>query len=106
MLVIPLQPLPAQALTVSLDSQPVQLTIRQRSTGLFADVYVNNGLIIGGVICQDRNRLIRDAYLGFVGDLAFYDTQGVADPYYTGLGSRYLLAYLDAADLATMGFEG
>lgn len=106
MLIVPLQPLPSQTLTTTLALQPTQLTIRTRSTGLYIEVYLSNVLVIGGVICQDRNRIIRDAYFGYIGDFAFYDTQGTADPYWTGLGSRYLLAYLEAADLAAMGYSG
>jgi hypothetical protein len=36
---------------------------------------------------------VRDEYLGFIGDLAFFDTQGMTDPDWTGLGSRYILGY-------------
>jgi len=68
--------------------------------GLFIDVFVNNQLIIGGVICENLNRIVRDSYLGFIGDLIFYDTtKGGNDPDYTGLGSRYLLVYLEQSDL-------
>ena len=47
-----------------------------------------------------RNRIVRDTYLGFLGDLAFFDLQGEDDPYYTGLGDRWVLGYLTTADLA------
>ena len=50
--------------------------------------------------CEDRNRIVRDLYLGFVGDLCFMDTQGTTDPVSPGLGLRYVLVYLDAFDLA------
>jgi hypothetical protein len=42
---------------------------------------------------------VRSAYLGFVGDLCFFDTQGTEDPTSPGLGTRYLFVYLEAADL-------
>jgi hypothetical protein len=32
--------------------------------------------IVQGVVCQRWNRIVRSGYLGFVGDLAFWDTQG------------------------------
>jgi hypothetical protein len=99
MLQIPILSVGSQELTVSLSNQAVQLKIYQRITGLYIDVYVNNTLIIGGIICHDRNLIIRDSYLGFVGDLTFIDTQGTDDPYYTELGTRYILIYLEAADL-------
>ena len=67
--------------------------------GMFCDLLVNDTLIIGGVICENANVIVRDAYLGFVGDIAFFDTQGTSDPSYTGLGSRWILVYLAPADL-------
>lgn len=100
MLIIPLNPVPAQTLTAQLDGQPTRIDVLQKATGIFLNLYVNDVAIITGVICQDANRIVRDAYLGFIGDLAFYDTQGDADPYYTGLGSRWVLAYLEVADLS------
>ena len=99
MLIIPIQPVPSQTLTVVLSSQQTQIDIRQQSTGLYVDLYVNNALIIGGVIAQNANRIVRDAYLGFVGDIAFLDTQGREDPVFDGLGSRYVLAYFAPAEL-------
>ena len=99
MLEVPLQAVPNQTLTVSLGGQNCQLNLRQQPTGLYMDVFVNNALIIGGVICENLNRIVRDLYLGFVGDLMFDDTQGGTDPYYTGLGTQYVLVYLEASDL-------
>lgn len=101
MLVIPLQAVPNQTVTVNLDGQVCQLNVYQKSTGLFIDLLVDNVLIIGGVICENMNRIVRSIYLGFSGDLAFSDSQGSSDPDYTGLGpgGRYSLLYLEPADL-------
>lgn len=101
-LVIPIRPVPNQSLSVQLGAQGCQLNIRQTLYGLFMDVYVNNNLIIGGVICENLNRIVRDSYLGFIGDLIFYDlTQLDADPEYVNLGSRYFLVYLEESELPT-----
>ena len=100
MLAIPLNAVPSQNLNVTLDGQLCQLSVYQKNSGLYINVSINNVLIIGGVLCLDRNRIVRDAYLGFVGDLGFIDTQGTNDPTYDGLGDRYQLIYLEAADLA------
>jgi len=100
---IPLQSVPNQSLSITLAGQNCRINIYQRSTGLYCDLYVDNTLIIGGVICQNLNRIVRDAYLGFIGDLGFFDAQGINDPDYTGLGSRYLLIYLEASDLNGAG---
>ena len=102
--IVPVQAVPNQTLQVQLANQPTTLNIYQLSTGLFMDVEVNGELIIGGVICQNLNRIVRSAYLGYPGDFVWDDTQGTSDPVYTGLGARYLLAYLNVADLAAAGY--
>lgn len=98
-LIIPLRAVPNQTLTTVLANQNCRINIYQKFWGLFLDLAVGNTPIVRGVICQNDNLLIRYAYLGFLGDLAFVDMQGTNDPDYTGLGSRYQLAYLEVADL-------
>ena len=85
-------------MTIALGGQRCQIDVRQRRTGLFLDLYVAGNLVIAGALCQDRNPVVRSVYLGFAGDLAFIDTQGTDDPSYTGLGSRWVLAYLTPSD--------
>lgn len=97
--IVPLQAIPNQNLQVTLNGQLVSLNLYQTNYELAIDIYVGATLIIGGVICQNLNRIVRSLYLGFSGDFAFNDTQGTSDPVYTGLGSRYLLYYLFPADL-------
>jgi hypothetical protein len=103
MLIIPLQAIPSQSINVQLAGQNCTINVYQNTYGLFCDLYVSNVLIIGGVICQNLNRIVRDIYLGFIGDLCFQDTQGSNDPDYTGLGSRYLFCYLTTSDLGGRG---
>jgi hypothetical protein len=99
MKIIPIADIYAQNFSVNLNGQACKINIYQKSTGLFIDLLVNDVLIIGGVICQNMNRIVRDGYLGFIGDLVFYDTQGKEDPVSPGLGSRYHLYYLESTDL-------
>jgi hypothetical protein len=108
MLIVPLQATPSQSVQVTLANQNVALNVYQKSTGLFMDIYLGGALLIGGVICQNLNRIIRSLYFGFIGDFAWVDVQGTtdangvslgSDPVYTGIGSQYFLAYLNAADL-------
>lgn len=99
MMVIPVQPLPNQSLQVQLANQACTIELVQTAFGLFCNLYIGSTPIIGGVICENLNRIVRSLYLGFVGDLMIMDTQGMSDPNYLGLGSRYLLQYLEAADL-------
>lgn len=99
MLIVPLVATPSQTLTVRLAEQNCRINVYQKTTGLFLDLYVNDVLVIGGVLGLDRVRMVRGRYLGFAGDLQFFDTQGTTDPTYGDLGARYVLRYLEAADL-------
>jgi hypothetical protein len=103
MLIVPVQSVPSQQLQVTLAGQVCQINIYEKSTGLFMDLYVSGVLIIGGVLCLNRNVIVRDVYFGFTGDFAFIDTQGADDPTYTGIGARFLLYYLSPSDLASAG---
>jgi hypothetical protein len=100
MQIIPLQAVESQQVLVVLDGQSCQINVYQKNYGLFLDLYVNNSLIIGGVLCENINPIVRNAYLGFAGELLFIDRQGTDDPIWTGLGTRFVLAYADAADAA------
>lgn len=97
---IPLQAIPSQSLDVTLNGQACTIRIYTLSTGLYLDLLVNGNAIMTSVICEDRTLLVRLAYLGFIGDLAFMDTQGTDDPQYTGLGERWVLLYLLPSDIA------
>lgn len=114
MLLVPIQDVPMQQVRVTVGAQNCLLNIYQLDnsavaandpTGnlplqvLYMDVYVGTALIIGAVACQNLNRIVRDLYLGFIGDFVFNDTQGSSDPTSPGLGSRYQLIYLEIADL-------
>jgi len=94
--IIPISDNPSQILTVSLGGQQCKINLYQKTSSLYCDLYVNNVLIIGGVICQNNNKIVRDAYLGFIGDLYFFDSNDSSDPSYPGLGSRYQLRYQNA----------
>jgi hypothetical protein len=97
---VPLKPIKNQTTQIVLGGQSCVVHVYQTDYGLFLELSVNDEPVIAGVICQNRNRIVRSAYLGFSGDLAFDDTQGTADPVYTGLGSRFLLLYFPASELA------
>jgi hypothetical protein len=103
MLSIPLQPVPSQTLQVTLDGQLCTVNVYETNFGLFVDLLVNDDVIIQGVLAENVNRIVRSLYLGFDGDLIFYDTQGSSDPDYTGLGGRFMLLYLEVSDLGGAG---
>lgn len=100
MLIVPLQAIPNQTVTVTLNDQVTQLNVYQTYEGLFIDVYLENSLVIAGVICENQNRIVRSDYLGYSGDLAWIDTQSSNDPDYTGIGTRFFLTYLTEDELA------
>jgi hypothetical protein len=103
MQIIPIADTPSQTLTVQLGGQNCLFNLYQKQGALYCDVYVSNTPIVTGVICQNLNRIVRDLYLGFVGDVIFIDTQGTDDPYSPGLGTRFLFSYLETADLNGAG---
>lgn len=96
LITVPLDAVASQTLTVALGGQSVRLNVYTRTFGLYVDVYVNNALIIGGVAALNLVKIVRSAYLGFIGDLYFYDTLAKEDPVYTGFASRFVLLYDDA----------
>lgn len=101
MQIVPLTAVPSQSLTVLLNGQNCAINVYQKSTGLFFDLSVqglSNPLtgdtkLVSAMLCLNGVGLVRQAYLGFIGQFVFVDTQGDTDPYYTGLGSRYILTY-------------
>jgi hypothetical protein len=95
--IIPVQAVASQQLNANLGGQQVTLNIYTRGAygyeNVYMDVYSNGSLVVPGVLCQNGNEIIRNAYLGFTGDFVFWDTQGTDDPQYAGLGTRWVLAY-------------
>jgi hypothetical protein len=116
---IPLNPVPSQTLNITLTNQACQINVYGKQfyvpqdpvggiaseppvytqiNPIFLDLYVNDAPVILGALGRTLVRLVRDAYLGFIGDLFFYDVLGVypklpQDPLIYGLGSRWLLMY-------------
>lgn len=101
MQIIPMSATANQQFNVVLATQNCTITVAQKSTGMFLSLAVNQVSVLTGVLCTDRTRLVRQEYLGFIGDLAFMDLQGVDDPQYEGLGTRWVLMYLESSDLTT-----
>ncbi|UCL84493.1 hypothetical protein [Pseudomonas sp. HS-18] len=99
MQIIPLAAIASQTLKVVLGQQNCVLNVYQKSTGMYLDVTLEGERILSGVLCRDRVRCVRQAYLGFMGDLSFMDTQGTEDASFQGLGTRWVLMYLEASDL-------
>lgn len=103
MQVIPLQSTMNQQVTVLLDLQGCQINVYQKVTGLFLDLYLENTLLLGGVLCRNLQLIVMNAYFGFQGDLMWLDNQGTNDPMVDGIGpgGRYSLVYLSADEVPT-----
>jgi hypothetical protein len=95
---IALQPVPSQQLQTVLAGQNCQIAVYLKGEHLFVDLNSNGVDISTAVIARDVVPLVPTAYLGFVGNLIFTDTQGTSDPTFDGLGSRYQLVYLTEAE--------
>lgn len=93
---VPILPIKSQELVVQLGGQSCRIRIHWQTYALYVDLYVNDALIIGGVIAQNLNRIVRSKYLGFTGDLYFFDTMGRSDPTWQGLNDRFVLIYDEA----------
>lgn len=104
MLQVPLSAIPSQTLSITLDGQPCTIVVQQRTTGVYFSLTFNGVPATVNVRCLNKARLMADRqYVGFVGDFMIWDQQGDTAPDYTGLGARYILIYLEAADLVGVG---
>ena len=101
MQIIPLTGVPSQTVNVSLRvpgqlaRQQAKITVRTIGALLYFSL---DGVVTNRIIRDRQRLLLGTAYRGFVGDFAVVDMQGVSDPVYTGLGSRYQLVYANAGE--------
>lgn len=96
---IPLSAIPSQTLAVTLGNQPAEIAVRALGAKLYFDLRNNNTPVVLTRLCQNRQRLLVDAvYQGFIGELMFIDLQGDSPPRYSGLGTRWVLWYLEAGE--------
>ncbi|MDS0977541.1 hypothetical protein OSC12_14870 [Citrobacter portucalensis] len=96
---VSLVPQKSQSISVNLAGQQCTIRLIQRESFMYMDLTVNGNPIMQGVPCLYGNRMVRYSYLGFVGDLVFLDNVGQKDPYWEGLGERYILYYIEESEL-------
>jgi hypothetical protein len=94
---IPLRPVPSQAVNVILSGQPCTIELRELGGRQYLSLSVNGVVICRSVLVVNRSGIVRAAYTGFLGELAAVDTQGDESPRFTGWGTRWVLAFNDAA---------
>lgn len=94
---IPLMAVPNQRLQTKIDGKLYSLTLSQRTTGMFIDIYVDGVAAALGVVCIDRAPITA---LGFDGAFVFLDnTNSSINPSYTLLNDSVFLYYLSADEL-------
>ena len=91
---INLQKSASQQISANLAAQSCTIRVHQRNGDIYVDLHVISEAVVLGVLARDRVGLTRHAYLPFRGELLFVDAHSTDDPQYTGLGERWLLAYL------------
>jgi hypothetical protein len=102
--IVPLTEAPYQSVSVQLGGQSCTINVYTKSINVpiappggivtdpeptyenvnpvFVDLYVNDALVIGGVIALNANLIVRNTYFGFRGDIAICDVSGAGgDPY-------------------------
>ena len=90
---IPITAIPSQTFDVQLGSQNCTISLYQKSTGLYFDMVVDQVPAVQTVLCLNLVNLVREAYYGFMGQIAIVDVVSDSDPDYTGLGTQFLLVY-------------
>lgn len=93
-MIIPLDPIPNQRFSCNINGQNCVFELVMRGVNLFMNLSVNDEVIINGIICLNKVNLIPYNYLDFNGQLYFEDLQGNSDPFYFGLGTRWVLNYV------------
>jgi hypothetical protein len=96
---IAIQPVPSQQLQVVLDGQQCQIAVYVKTQCMFFDIAVNGNPLAYAVQAKNLVSLVPTSYLGFSGWFSFLDTQGTEDPQYGGLGTRWILVFLDQEDV-------
>lgn len=94
---IPLKQKPSQAVNVTLLGQPCTIILRLLGGRQYLSLSKSGEVICENVIVQNRSKIIRAAYTGFIGDIIAVDLQGDEPPYYTGWGERWVLVFSDEA---------
>ena len=121
MLTVPTAAVPSQNFSVLLDGQACEVNVYQLgegdAAGLYMDLSSDDSVIFTCRVCRGYGGQpdttapfmgIGRAYLGFLGDFVWIDTQASAtqpaeDPEFEGLGARWILLYFTQADLEAGG---
>jgi len=92
-MIIPLNAYPNQDLTVMLGNQKCHMVIKQKSTGMYMDITVDDIVLVVGQLVVNRVPTLFSDYRGFRGVLVFRDSRGNNNPDYREFNDRYTLNY-------------
>ncbi len=100
MRVIPLAAIPSQTLAIILDGQNASISLRQNGPNMYFSLQADGVAVVTSRICRDAQLLLVDAhYRGFLGDFLFVDLQDAEQPFFTGLGTRFVLVFLSDSEV-------
>jgi hypothetical protein len=104
--IVPLQVLPNQHLTITLDQQKYDITLKTITDLTYATISVNGTKIVDSVRCIPNRPILPYQYLeGVGGNFAFF-TSNDELPNYMAFGVTHTLIYASAAELAALRATG
>lgn len=97
---IPLNAIPNQQFTVTLDGQICQIRLYWRYDHLYCDLNVQDEVICMGALCITNEFILQQPKLNFSGNLLFVDKEGHgAQPDYKELGTRFVLCFVPESEM-------
>lgn len=97
---IPLNAIPNQQFTVTLDGQICQIRLYWRYDHLYCDLNVQDEVICTGVLCVTNEFILQQPKLNFSGNLLFVDKEGHGvQPDYKELGTRFVLCFVPESEM-------
>lgn len=97
---IPLNAIPNQQFTVTLDGQICQIRLYWRYDKLYCDLSVKDEVICTGALCVTNELILQQPKLNFSGNLLFVDKEGHgAQPDYKELGTRFVLCFVPESEM-------
>lgn len=97
---IPLNAIPNQQFTVTLDGQICQIRLYWRYDHLYCDLNVQDEVICTGTLCVTNEFILQQPKLNFSGNLLFVDKEGHGtQPDYKELGTRFVLCFVPESEM-------
>lgn len=101
MIEIQLKQIPNQALSIDIEGNTFNITIKTTDAkSTIADISINSNAVIKGIRCMPNRPIIPYKYLE-QGNF-FFATMDDEYPYYTSFGTTQRLVYLSTSELGTL----